>query len=76
MNNWAAFWAGPNRWARNHPWQWAAVGAVAWFVGGRALTTDIWVGLLTGALGFLVTGWSVSRGPGRRFLGWRLRGRP
>jgi hypothetical protein len=75
-NRWSAFWAGPNRWARDNPWQWAVVGAVGWFFAGWALSESLWVALIAGAVGYVVVGLSVSGGPGRWYLNWRLRDRP
>lgn len=75
-NQWVAFWSGPNRWARAHPWQWALIGAVAWFVLGWSLSQHLWFGLMAAGVGFVVMGLSMSSWPGRRYLEWRHRERP
>jgi hypothetical protein len=61
---------------RANPRQWGALCAVGWFFAGWAVSARLWVGLVAAAVGYLITSWSVSRGPGRSFFNWRMRDRP
>jgi hypothetical protein len=72
---WSTFWVGPNRWARENPWQWAVVAGVVAFLAVWLTFGSVLAGAVVGIVCVPLSGWSVSRGPGRKFLDWRLRGR-
>lgn len=62
-----------NDWAYRHPWGWAVVGGALAFVSALIALRSIVIALAIAPVWFLVTGWSVSRGPGRKYLERRLR---
>lgn len=65
---------GTNEWVLQHPWLWAIVQVPLSFIIAFRFFDSPWLPwLIIAALAYVVTGWSLSRGPGRTFLKWRLR---
>jgi len=71
---WSAFWIRADRWARDNPSRWALVAGVVAFLAGLLIFQSLVWALVMGVLWVPITWLSVSRGPGRKFLDWRLRG--
>ena len=56
----------------DHPWLWALVPALAGLLIGVRMLDSAAAGVALALVGFLTTGWSMSRGPGRRLTQHRL----
>ena len=58
-------------WAFAHPWAWAAIGAAVSFVPiclvMALINAPLLLAVLVAAVWFAVIGWSMTRGPGRRW---------